>query len=174
MIGEIRVRYSGAVPGIVARELNRIKKAAWIAVGIFWHGSSRMRAGHFTVAGGRRHGYLPRKGQELPFGTKKFWRSYAGQKQRLVGHQRPLLFSGDSLRASRIQKVKATATNKKSKCKVILPPGFNRRHPASKINMRAEVTHITIDEARKLVKKFDGGVDKGIKAIRKTQTKKVF
>lgn len=174
MIGEIRIKYTGPVPGILARELNRVKKQAWTLVGIWWHGDSRMRAGHFTVAGGRRHGFLPRKGEELPFGSKKYWRSYAGQKMRQHGHQRPLTFSGLSKRLTQIRRIRATATNKKSQCKVILPPGFNRRHPASKIDMRAEVTHITIDEARRLVQMFDSWVGSCIKGIRKTQTKKVF
>ena len=144
------ITYTGAVPGkpLTTAALNRVKRPVWRSAGLLWH--NEMRAAHFTVEGGRRLGYARRKGEGES--GKRFWHSYTGQKQKRKGHQRPLVWSGESERLSRERDVRATSTGARV---VLHTPGLNRRPKGGRINLREEMTRVTAEEHGKLVRHYD-------------------
>ena len=158
----IRLEYSGAL-GITKREFNGILKGAYIAGVTLWH--SRYRKHHFTVAGGKRYGYKPRKGEEPGTSRRDFFRSYTGRKLRTYGHRRPLVKTGLTEKLSRERRISGTS----KKGVVRLPAGLNRRHPLSQINMADEATRIAPNEARQMVTRADRTVEKGYRDIRRVK-----
>lgn len=176
MPAEFKIEYIGVVPELLLdmRKAKwswaRIVKAAWFKAGCFWH--SELREKHFTHAGAREYGYLPRAG-ETGNTRKKFWASYTGRKQRIMGHTLPLVWSGESMNLTKIRKIRTKAEGflTYSGCEVILPsPGFNRRNPHSHINMREEVTAISQRDASTVVRGFEGEVNRRLNAIRGRKT----
>lgn len=86
-----------------------------IAVG-YWH--RRFMPNHFTVAGGKKYGYQPRKGdKEAPTvpGKKgvRLNRAYSWLKRRYKGHWKPLVWSGQSERMAR-RMIKITSRTRRS------------------------------------------------------------
>lgn len=72
-----------------------------------WH--AKYMPEHFTVAGGKKYGYQPRKGDNEPPriprrdgkpGTRAN-RRYSWQKRRKLRHNRPLVWSGESEAAAK-------------------------------------------------------------------------
>lgn len=159
---QFKVRYGGAIPGITlkGRELNDMKREAWIETGNYWHANFRKK--HFTHAGATLYGYAPRK------------KSYQTQKLRRKGHTIPLVYSGESRALTRIRDVRATATNTRSKCRVVIhAPGLNRRHPNSEIDMRAEMTAVSGTEGQVLIRLFDNTMGRRLQRFRGTVTKRI-
>ena len=146
----LRVKYTGAVPGVARRKLPAWKKAAYLAAGIDWHRHALPK--HFTRAGAKAYGYAPRAGE--PGNTRRggFKRSYTGRKLAKMGHTRPLVYSGMSEQLTRMRDVRATS---KSARVIIHAPGFNRRHPKSRADMRAEVTEQTQADIDRAAGAFD-------------------
>lgn len=170
MIGEFRIRYHGAVPGVTLgkRELNNEKKGTWKKTGVYWH--RKFREKHFTAAGAREYGYYARKGEKMAKGSKAYKRSYTGQKERQFGHTRPLEFSGASRQLTRIRDVRSTSKGVRV---VLRAPTFNYRHPKSRINMRAEMTRVSLREADALIRDFDQGLERRLRNFRGTETKTI-
>ena len=108
----------------------------------------------FTAAHAQEAGYVKRKGELLPPGSKAFKRSYSGKKFKRFGHMRPLEFSGDTKR-----EIKQGAHVKVTKngARVVFPAArkFNLRHPTSQIRMNEEFRSITTREAQTLGQAFD-------------------
>ena len=122
---------------------------------------------HFTAAGAEEYKYMARKGDKMPRGTKRFNRSYVGRKLKKYGHTRPLEFSGTSKRLTRVRDVRVTS----KRGRLILPPGFNRKHPKSRIRMRDEITAVPTSEEAVLTRLADRSVTEKAAAI-KTRTNK--
>jgi len=176
LIGEIRIRYHGPVPGsenLSAAVLNQIKREAWEAAGHHWH--ANMRPKHFTKAGAREYGYAPRKGEEGGLAGKSFWRTYTGQKQRRMHHTLPLVYTGELRALSRIYRLQTTATSTRSRLRVVLPSAgkANLRHPRSRVDLRGELTRVSPPEAQELVAVFDRTMEAGLASIQTTQTKTI-
>lgn len=170
MIGSIRIKYTGAVPGVTLgrRELNREKKGSWHHTGTYWH--QKFRKKHFTKAGAKEYGYIARKGEKMAKGSKAYKRSYTGQKERKFGHTRPLEFSGLSRQLTRIRDVRAFS----KKVRVVLHSRtFNRRHRKSQINMREEMTRVSMAEAHTLVGQFDGDFGRRLSQFRGSHTETI-
>lgn len=168
MIGEIKIRERGATPGILKRELQKLKKAAFEAAGVCWH--QQIRPKHFTTAGAGEYGYAPRKGERGNVGSHGFQRTYTGRKLKAYGHTRPLVLTGESEAMSRIRDVRATS--KKARI-VIRAPRLNYRNPASQANPRAELTAVSQKDAAAMVKQFERELDRQIKTVRKTKSKTI-
>lgn len=159
----IKVTKTGSTPDVSKREFNRIKKRSYRSVGRFWHNSG-MKAEHFTDKGRRKYKYAPRKGERLPRSSKAFKSSYSGRKLRQKGHLLPLVFSGDS-RSLALSRRKVVATSKGMRA-IVNAPGLNRRNPASKIDMRDEMTRVTPDEERTLIKLLGDRIERGFRQIK--------
>lgn len=130
---------------LTKRAFNAMKNEVLADAGRRWH--REMRPKHFTTAGAREYNYRPRKGERGNTDRKGFRRSYTGRKLRMMGHTRPLEFTGEGKRLSRIQDVRATS----KRVRVILPRKFNFRNPHSQINMREELTTISKREEELLI-----------------------
>lgn len=136
---QFEVKHQGYLSDIKAfggkRTFNRIVlEPAWTDVAELWH--DEIRPKHFTMQGGREYEYKPRKGENLPRGSKAFKRSYFGRKFNLTGHLDPLVYSGKTKKESEAQPP-ITATSKG----VALKYGLNTlsyRHPKSNIFMQRE------------------------------------
>lgn len=169
---EFKVSYHGAVPselGLSQRKFNDIKRNAWYHVGKYW--MAHFRRKHFTHAGAREYGYLPRKGQAGNTHPKGFWASYCGQKQKQKGHTLPLVWSGESREKSKAARIHATATAKKSRCRIVLNvPTLNYKNPHSQIDMRAEMTRISEREMQILAKEYEKHIDMQLQMFGGLQT----
>ena len=174
---EFKIKYTGQVPDLLLSEKraqgrwNTIRREAWIVAGNYWH--SEFRPKHFTKAGAREYGYMPRAG-ESGNTRPSFLRSYTGRKLKEKGHTKPLVWSGTSQTLSKIRIVRSTATKARSKAEVVLrTPGLNRQNKDSQIPMRDEVTHVTEAEARKIIEVFDNEVGRQLAAIHTQQTTQI-
>jgi hypothetical protein len=174
MPAEFKITYTLAVPELLLDyrksqwAWNKIIKETWHKQGIFWHGKFRQK--HFTHAGAKEYGYLPRAGQT---GNKRknFWASYTGRKQKTMGHTLPLVWSGESMNLTKIRVIRAKATRTESFCHVVLrSPGFNRKHPDSDINMRDEVTRVSTSEQRTIVDQFFDEIGDRLNRLRGRKT----
>lgn len=141
-------------PAEVARRLrgqfSRAKKAAYHKIGVHWF--RYLRPKHFTHEGFREYGYTPRKGQELPRGSREFWKSYCGRKLRLHGHMLPLVFTGESRGLSRTANVRATSKGVRVVMAAVRK--LNWRHPESQVYAAAELRRVSDGEARELTRIF--------------------
>lgn len=165
MIGHIKVRERGATPGILAKEWRAIAKTAWRETGIVFHQSFLPK--RFTHEGARLLGYTRRKG-ELLKGTKRYWRTYTGRKEKKFGHTLPLVYSGESRQLARIRDVRATSNGAKV---VLNARKLNFKHPKSTIRMNEEIRRVAPVEAEKLSVFHDIHLDGALKAITATKTK---
>ncbi len=169
MIGRIRIRYHGAVPGagMGKREFGqKVLKPGFYKMGRHWHANFAKK--HFTHAGAREYGYYKRKGDNLTVGSKRWKRSYAGQKWRKKGHNLPLVFKGEARRLSRMANI--VANSKGVKVKLTKLNKLNFRNPKSRINMRAEMTRVSTAEAEVLTRQGDEEMGRRITVDASTST----
>lgn len=97
---------------------------------------------HFTQRGATRYAYTPRAGQP---GSGKPWKgSYTQRKLQKFHHTYPLVNTGRG-KAQAVGNRRATST--RSSAKAIMPARvFNFHNPASKVDMRAELTTVLDSE----------------------------
>ncbi len=146
---KIEVRKTG-VAGMKPADFNRIRKACFFDVATWWIKVCMPK--HFTVAGGKEYGYLPRSP----------W--YLGEKQDRMGHTNPLVWTGEA-RSDARRTARAESTSKGGKA-VINVPKLNWRKAArpgrgfwraSKIHMADELRTVSRRErvqASRLFNKF--------------------
>lgn len=132
--------------GIRKRQLQRATKDSLEQMGRRWH--DLYLPEHFKESAYQRYGYYRRKGMGLDPNGRAFRISYAGRKLRQQRHERPLVFSGEGQMLA-LGPVRLRLTGRQAR--VVLPSKFNRRHPASRISMRDEITKIIPAEAQDLV-----------------------
>jgi len=153
-------KYSGTVPadtGFKQRTWNNVVRMAWVAVGKYWHRNFRPK--HFTEAGAREYGYAKRGAE------------YEQRKKREVGHNLPLVWSGDSRDATAQGRIKAHATRNKSGVKVSMPAGslnFGGRRWGG-----PELTKISAVEMQQLVHVLDSQIDRLLRRYRRKRTKTI-
>lgn len=162
-ISKIEIRERGATPRGLGRAFRAAAKEAYKAAIEHFH--QEMRPLRFTAAHGKEAQYRLRKGEELPYGSKAFWRSYTGRKVRKFGHKRPLEFTGFTKRQSRMVTITSTSNQGKGR--------YNVRvlnfHP----DLAAEFRRILPREAKQMGRVFDARLDKRLDADRVTTTKVV-
>lgn len=162
----IRLKYTGAIPGVISKaNMNRKIKAAWLVAGTWWH--KEMRPKHFTKRGAREYGYVPRYGE--PGSGRRFRGSYTGRKLRRFGHTNPLVFTGLSRDLTRVRDVRNTAKGVRV---VMNAPTLNRRPRGGRINMRDEMTRISIAERNQLIRLMDRKIHADLRADRTTRVKR--
>lgn len=159
MIGHIEVRERGTTPRKMLSVHNKASKSAWADTGVRWH--SDFRDLRFRADHARRAGYLRRKGEGMPFGSKAWKRSYMGQKYRKFTHQRPLEFSGDTRRAV-ASMPSLTSTSNGVKVRYSGARTLNYKHPRSRINMAEEFRRTLPEEANSLTRTYDNRLDEGL------------
>ncbi len=160
-----KVKYTGAVPSVARKALTKIKRQSWRQTGEHWHG--RYRPKHFRRSAIREYGYTPRTGEP---GSSNPKGGYMRRKRREKGHGLPLVWSGTSRRLTRLRDVRATTKGARV---VMNAPTLNRRHPKSRINMREEMTRISVRERNELTKVLGRGMDRRLRQIRTRRTRKV-
>lgn len=153
----LNLRYTGFPPS--KRDYNNAVKEVLAETALRWH--ERFFEDHFTETGASKYGYLKRKG-ELQRGNKGFKNSYVGRKLRKLGANRPLYWSGEAYRESKVPKVRSTS----KESRVILSRIFNWKHPKSQIKMRDEVTRVLPAEQEELIEYTGRRLDKKIAAFK--------
>ena len=169
MISTVKVKYQGAVPSdaqLGKREYNNLRKESWFTTGKYWF--QHFREKHFTKAGAQEYGYKRRKGELIAKSSPRYKRSYTGRKEAQFGHTDPLVFTGESKRASRQSNIRST----NSGVRVSLPGlrKFNFRHPRSQINMAEEMRTISEVEKLRLIQVHDQDTDQRLNSFRKVTT----
>ena len=155
---KITVRETGPVPRLLKSAYNRASKQAWYDAGIYFH--ETLWARRFTPAHGREAGYRPRSGDELPFGSKEFWRSYVGRKLRFKHHRNPFEWSGTTKRLARSVSIVSTrnrASLRYAGLRVLnfLPPEFNE-----------ELRRVLPSEARQIGRAYGGSLTRNLAAAK--------
>ena len=136
-------------------------RAGFTAIGHYWHRALRPK--HFTHRGATEYNYEPRVGERWNLGSKGFRASYTGRKLRRFGHTRPLVYTGQSERDSKIARIVATS----KRVRVIMTlPRLNWRHPSRGKTMREELTTISKGEERLLLRLFRDRVIAGLNGIK--------
>jgi len=140
----------GGVLGLRKKEMNDATKDAFAFIGRLWR--AKYLPLHFGDRATQRYGYTKRDGADVARSGGKFARrTYSYRKYKLVGHTRPLEFTGDSKREALTQeKIYAT----KDRVIVRLPRGFNRRARGSKVRMADEIRKVRPDELAHLKTMF--------------------
>lgn len=131
-----------SVRGVAAmsrREMNDVLKEAWHLLALRW--LNYFLPLHFGDRATQRYGY-----------EKRSWR-YNYRKKRIVGHTRPMEFTGQTKRQA-LRQHNVIASSKQATAR-INAPGLNRRPKTGRIRMRDEVTAIRDDELAAL-RKFMG------------------
>lgn len=153
--------------GIKQSKLNEIHKASWRALGQHWR--KKYLRGHFTHAGARKYGYTLRKGEVRPGGTP-IPGSYTWTKLKRQSHTRPLEFYGHA-KAKALGEEKISPT--RFSVKVLLPQGFNRRHPRSAVRMNDEIRAVTPAELAELQRFWAADLTKRIDRVAGGQTYRI-
>jgi hypothetical protein len=153
------VSYSGITPDIAAKELNTIKRQAYLQLAEhFWRVNVPRR---FTWSGGRMLGYAPRSPK------------YERAKFKKYGHNDPLVASGRSRDiATSIMDISATATAKTTNAKIKLHArALNFKNPNSQIHPAEEVRRIAEKEVPPLVRKLEGYLQQEFKQFESHKSK---
>ena len=154
MIGlSFRIRYGGAIAAFMSkRDWNQqIVEPSWTRPLLMW--KRDFRPIHFTDRGFRIYQYTPRKGQNYPRGSKRFWKSYFGRKLRYKKHSLPLVWSGELRDVT--DKGYIRSTGKSGKYVMSGAQKANFRAAGSRVNMREELTRVIPSERRAMVRELD-------------------
>lgn len=158
----------GVPAGFRKRDYNAAKKIAFGKLGEYWF--KHFRPKHFTKAGAREYGYIKRKGEDLPHGSKGFRASYTGRKFKKFGHKQPLVYTGESREASRKGRVKPTSKGVQI---IMRAPRLNRRNPNSQIKPSDELTIISSREWKVLEGIFDVWLESELQKVAKQGSRRV-
>lgn len=163
MLGKIELHYQGAEPKLTRTDWNAIKREVFQDAGEFWH--EEIRPKHFTNAAESEYNYTPRKGGRGRPHPRGFKASYQGRKLRLLGHTRPLVFTGEGQKLSQVQDVRVTS----KRVRIILPRKFNFRNPHSPIIMREELTAISDRDEDQIIARADKLTGEKLNEVKRTQ-----
>ena len=166
MRANFTIKYSGATPKVIRKEMTAILTTSYGDTGKKWH--EEYRGKHFTREGAEEYGYAKRKGENLPRGTAAFARSYVGKKLKSRGHTLPLVYSGQSELLSRILDVRANGTGSRV---IIHARALRFKNPKSRVNMAKDMTAMSPMEHAALVQHFTATMDTEF-SKRKEQTTK--
>jgi hypothetical protein len=156
------------VANMRASDWNQIAKGAYIEAGEHWH--KHFRALHFTPSGARKYGYAPRAGENLPFMSKRWRRSYAGRKWLKHHHRNPLVLTGES--RARTERLDVRGTRNRASV-YLHAPALNFRNPHSQVNMRQEMLTVTSDEVDAMTRAAQRQLDRDVAAFRRTKRTKI-
>lgn len=175
-LARFSVRYSGPIVTILdisQRAWNKLARESWQEVGHWWHETIRPK--HFTAEGKAEYQYAPRSGERSGSGGKAFWRSYTGRKLRSKGHTLPLVFTGELRARSAVARIQTFATSSGAGVRIFLPQAqkANFRNKHSSIDMRDELTRVSLREADEAARRYDEAMERRLRAIQESQTKEI-
>ncbi len=159
-IDKVVIQERGAVPRNLRKAFNASSKSSWSVTGLYYH--EKLRPKRFTVAHGREAGYRPRQGDNLPFGSKAFWRSYVGRKLRYKYTRAPLVWSGTTKRAVRMARIAATSQGAQVRYSGARVLNFNP-------DIAAEFRKILPSEGRQLGRIYDAELNRKLNADNTTR-----
>jgi hypothetical protein len=145
--GAFLIRFKGIEPGIPKRQFNNVKKSAYGVCARLWF--TRFRPLHFQESAYSRYRFKSRA------------RDYVKRKRREKGHNRPLVWSGDSERVTRMARI--TSTNKFGRVSMA-PNNLRWKHPSSHIRMTQELRTINKNEISELARHFNQDVQTQLNA----------
>ena len=162
MIGQFIITYTGMPlqpKGIARKKMNDILRGAWFLVGVHWH--KKMRPKHFTEAGAREYRYQRR--------SKAYLKRKLNPKTG-PGHTRPLEFSRQSRKLTKIRDVRPTAKG----VRIVMGANkFNFRASINAPNMRDEMTTVSASEQREIERLLGRLIERGIAQDRTRTTVRV-
>jgi hypothetical protein len=164
-IVRITIRYAGMLPWMHKREYNLVQREAYRDIGNWWFKTCLPK--HFTRAGGKEYGYLPRAGE--PGNERKNFRSsYSGYKKlnkkapSAAKEMNPLVLTGEArARATGLCDVRPTGKGVKI---VIHANKLNWRNKHSKIHMNEEVRTVSRQEEVAMILLFNRSLQVRLKA----------
>jgi len=162
------IKFHGFVPGVNNSQVNIVIRETLGDLAAYWH--EHMRAKHFTVAGAREYGYLPRRGERGNMPRIGFKRSYTGRKLKAMGHTRPLVYTGESEEMTRIRDIRVHG---KTATVVLHAPKLNWRNRYSQIHMWEEMTTVSEPELQELSRLFGRVMEMRLRAIPNDLTRKI-
>lgn len=133
----LRVRQtSSGVARAPKRVVVQASQEALKATAEHWHATYLL--GHFTVEGGKKYGYQPRKGDNEPpriprtgsnqhrsrWGSTRSNPHYSWRKRREKGHNKPLVWSGDSKTQAK-QQVRLSTRVKRAGGEIVATAAMN-------------------------------------------------
>lgn len=136
-----------------------IKRRVWRRVAQYW--IDEIRPKHFTKAGAREYGYKPRQGEGAGAGSKAFWRSYTGQKQRKKGHTRPLEWSGQLKTESRGSRIQASINGST----VFVRGRVLNLSGGDRIDMRREISAVSAGDVVAITRFMQRETDREMKLL---------
>lgn len=156
MIGHIQIRDRGPTPRGFAKARRALQKQSWAEVGIEYRRKFLPR--RFTFHGALELGYKPRKPR------------YQARKRRLLGHNNPLVFSGET------RNLVLAGTDVRSTSNGVRIPlkgsrKLNRNNPKSDIEMHMEIRRVSRREANQLARHFDTDLDRQLANDQTTETR---
>jgi hypothetical protein len=158
MIGHIEIRERGPTPRGFAKQRRAMQKESWARLGVEY-----------------RRKYLPRRftihgSMELDY--KRRTLRYQARKRRLLGHNNPLVFSGETRNLVLAgNDVRSTSSGVRIPLKGARK--LNRNNPKSDIQMHMEIRRVSRREANSLARHFDGTLDSQLANDQTTTTTKV-
>lgn len=168
MAMQITVRKRGMTPKVAKRVLNDIHRAGMRQLGQQWHADYRPL--HFRNLATTRYNYAPRQG-ERGRTVANFKRSYTGRKLAEHGHSRPLVYSGESERATQTPNIEAVAKRGSARVAVKMRAyKLNYRYQGSPIDMRAELQTVIPAESQALADGLSAFLGRNYKAVGDSST----
>lgn len=159
MIELIEIRDRGITPRGMRRQFQKAQAEAWEDTAIEFQ--RLLLPKRFSILHARDAGYEKRKGDELPWGSKAWRKSYMGVKHRRYKHQRPLEFTGETRAAvtgPTAVNIRATAYQAQ-----LAYPGARKlsfRAKGSNVRAQDEFRRVTAMEARILSEIYDKRLDR--------------
>lgn len=143
--------------GLRRSDRNALRRETWNGVGTEWH--ERYRNKHFTPAGFAEYGYTPRS------------KRYNARKKKVLGHTRPLEFTGESKERSKTFRVVAT----KNGARVVMNQvrAFNFRPLGGRIDMRKEFTTVSRNEVLTLQEFANADLERRYRRAHRTQRTRI-
>lgn len=131
-------------PGM-KREFNEATRDSYAETAFWFH--DEKTPNRFTKSHAEQAGYGKRKGENLPRGSRAYRRSYTGRKERVKGHTRPMVLSGDTERDVTRSRPSVTASKNGAILRYPKARKLNYRHPKSRLRPSEEFGRITSQEA---------------------------
>jgi hypothetical protein len=109
----IQIKERGKTPRKLIPAHNAASRDGYNAAARYHHQKHTPK--RFTYSHGREAGYTKRSGDDLPYGSKAYWKSYAGRKKKQKGHRDPFVWSGRT--RARARRVNIVVLNKTARLK---------------------------------------------------------
>lgn len=132
MSGFVGIKIDRKKLGLSASAARNMSRRVLESMGEEWHDNYLPR--HFEDSATAVYGYAQRN------------RKYLKRKQRLYGHQHPLVFTGETMLLSRQKIIKGNSQT----VRVVLPRKLNRNNPHSRAKMQIEATKVLKREAEQI------------------------